>query len=190
MMDGVSLPLRRALALAILLTVLVLGWTLAVAPLIDLSRDRQADIAALSEQLARLRAIIGRQPALERRAASEQGALSAEGGLWTGPSAVEVAAAMQDRLRKVIGGSGGRLRSTAMVGEATEHGFRRVTVHFSLDGTLDTVTATLAAIETAHPGMFVDLMAVHAAVAAVADRAPALTMELDVSGYMTVPGPR
>jgi hypothetical protein len=190
MMDGVSLKLRRALALTILLTVLVLGWTLAVEPLIDLSRDRQADIAALSDQLAHLQAIIGRQPALARRAATEQSALSAEGGLWNGASAAEVAAAMQDRLRKVVSASGGRLRSTAMVAEAAERGFHRVTVHFSIEGTLDTVTATLAAIEAAHPAMFVDLLAIHAAGVASANRPPALATELDVSGTMTGPGSR
>jgi len=189
MMDTVSTPLRRGLALAILVTVLVLGWTLLVEPLIDLSRNRREDIAALSDQLARLQAMISRQPELERRAASAQSALGAEGGLWTGASPAEVAAAMQDRLRKVVAGNDGRLRSTAMVSEANEHGFHRVTVHFSVEGVLATVQAMLGAVATARPALFVESMAVHATGAATTNHPPALTIELDVSGYMPMAGP-
>jgi general secretion pathway protein M len=188
MMGAVSLPLRRGLALAILLVIVALAWTLAIAPLVDLSRARWQDIAEMSGQLARLQAIIGRQPELVRRAAAAQDALTAEGGLWSGDSAAEVAAAMQDQLRKVIGGSGGQLRSTAVVSEANEHQFHRVTVHFTIVGVLDTVQKTLAAVQSARPAVFVDNVAIHATEAAGAARPAELTMDLDVSGYMAVAG--
>jgi hypothetical protein len=188
MTGAISLPLRRGLALAILLVVVVLTWTLAVAPLIDLSRGRWQDIAALSDQLAGLQAIIGRQPDLERREAAVQSALGAEGGLWTGAGAAEVAATMQDQLRKVIAGSDGQLRSTAVVAEANEHAFHRVTVHFSIEGTLDTVQKALAAVQAARPAMFVESIAIHATGAGGAEHPPQLTMDLDVSGYMTMAG--
>jgi general secretion pathway protein M len=187
-MQAISLPLRRCLALALLLTVLALGWTLAIQPLIDLSRDRRDDIAALSDQLAHLKSIIARRPDVERRAVSDRAALDAEGGLWAEASAAEVAAGMQDRLRKVIAGSGGQLRSTAVVSEAMDHGFRRVTVHFSVASVLDTVQATLAAIHSARPAMFVDSVAIHAITSGDAHNPPTLTMDLDVSSYMAVPG--
>jgi hypothetical protein len=188
MMQSVSLPLRRALALALLLSVMVLGWTLAIQPLIDVSRDRREEIAALSDQLAQLTTIIGRRPELQRRAASDESALDAEGGLWTEGSAAEVAAGMQDRLRKVVAGSNGRLRSTAVVSEALEHGFHRVTVHFAIEGVLETVQATLAAVQAARPAMFVDSVAIHATGVGGGHEPPALTMDLDVSGYMTAQG--
>jgi hypothetical protein len=188
MMQAVSVPLRRGLALALLLTVLVLGWTLAIQPLIDLSRDRRDDIAALTDQLAHLKSIIARRPDVERRAASDQASLDAEGGLWTEASAAEVAAGMQDRLRKVVAASNGQLRSTAVVSEAMDHGFRRVTVHFGIEGVLDTVQATLAAIQSARPAMFVDSVAIHATTSGDAHNPPGLTMDVDVSGYMMAPG--
>ncbi len=187
-MDAIARPLRRTLALAILLAAMVMGWTLIVEPLIDLSSDRRADIAILSDQLAGLQAIVDRRPALERRAASEQSTLGAEGGLWAGARAAEVAAGMQDRLRAVVAANAGQLRSTAMVSETDEHGFHRVTVHFSIEGTIDTVQATLAAIEAARPAMFVESVAIHATGSASVDRPPALTMELDASGYMQMTG--
>lgn|SRR5665213_3132721 len=188
MMTTVSMPLRRGLALVLLVTVLVVGWRLGVQPIIDLSLERRQDIAALSDQLAHLQAIIVRRPELEHRAALEQRNLGTEGGLWTEASAAEVAAGMQNRLRQVIAGGNGRLRSTALLSQANEHGFRRVTVHFSIEGVLGTVQATLAAIQASRPAMFVDSMAIHAAGAGDADTPPALTMELDVSGYMSAAG--
>ncbi len=188
MTQAISPPLRRGLALAILLVIVVLTWTFGIAPLIELSRGRWRDIAALSDQLSALQAIAARQPELERRAASAQGALAAEGGLWTGASAAEVGAGMQDQLRKVIAGSGGQLRSTAVIAEANEHGFHRVTVHFSIEGSLDTVQKTLAAVQAARPAIVVESVAIHAAGTAGAERPPQLTMDLDVSGYMTVAG--
>jgi general secretion pathway protein M len=188
MMNTVSMPLRRGLALMILLTVLVMGWRFAVQPIIDLSFDRQQDIATLSDQLAHLQAVIVRRPELERRAVLEQRTLGTEGGLWADASAAEVAAGMQNRLRQVIAGADGRLRSTALLSQANEHGFGRVTVHFSIEGVLATVQATLAAIQASRPAMFVDSVAIHATGAGDAQTPPALTMELDVSGYMPAAG--
>jgi len=187
-MDSVARPLRRALALAILLALLAAGWTLIAEPLIGLSRDRREDIAALQDQLAGLRAILARQPDLERRAAAGDDALAAQGGLWTGATAAEVAASMQARLRDAAAGSAGRLRSTALVSEANEHGFHRVTVHVSIEGTLETLQATLAAVEAARPAMFVESMAIHATATGGYDRPPGLATELDVSGYMRMAG--
>jgi general secretion pathway protein M len=186
---AVSPPLRRVLAVTILLVVMVAAWTLAVAPVIDLSRKRRQDIATLSDELDRLQAIIGREPEMARRAAAEQAALAAEGGLWQGASAAEVAAAMQDRVRGVVADSGGQLRSTAVVSEANEHRFHRVTVHFTVAGVLDTVQKTLAAIQASRPAMFVESVVINASETSGAERAPELTMEIDVSGYMAVTGP-
>lgn len=188
MMNTVSIPLRRGLALMLLLTVLVMGWRLAVQPVIDLSRERRQDIATLSDQLAHLQAIIVRRPELERRAVSQQRALGTEGGLWTAASAAELAAGMQNRLRQVIAGGNGQLRSTALVSQVNEHGFGRVTVHFSIEGVIGTVQATLAAIQASRPAIFVDSLAIHATGAGDAQTPPALTMELDVSAYMPVAG--
>jgi hypothetical protein len=186
-MRTVSRPLRSTLALAILLSLLVAGWNFLVQPLIDLSHDRREEIAGLSDQLSRLQAIIAREPELARRAAAEQAALQVEGGLWPGTSPAEVAASMQDQLRRAVADAAGRVRSTALASEAKEHGFYRVTAHFSIEGTLETLQATLGASENARPALFLETLAVHTNGAGDADKPPALTMELDVSGYMRSP---
>jgi len=190
MMARLPRPARRGIALGVLALVVAAAWVLVAQPLIDLSASLFVEIGTLSERVAMQRAIIARTPALQRRAAADRGALDATGGLWRPTSAAELAAGMQERLRPAIAGTGGRLRSTAVVAEAEEHGMRRVTVHFSIQGSLQTIQAALAATEAARPAMFVLATTIHAAgTNAMMDPAgpPPLTMEMDVSGFM--PGP-
>jgi hypothetical protein len=156
-----------------------------IGPLIDLSRDRQSDIASLTEQLDRLEAVAARKPELERKAGSLQALLAAAGGFWDGTSPAAIAAGIQDRLRAAAVGSGGRVKSTSEANEAAEHGFRKVTVRFGIEGTIETLQKTLAAVVTAAPALFVDGFTVAApANEAVRDHPPVLNLDLNVAGYM------
>ena len=165
-MNGFASPLlRRALALAILAGCVALAWTLVVAPLIGLSRDRQADIAAASEQVRHLDALIARKPVLDRRASALVARVAATGGFWSGPSAAVIAASMQDRLRQVVASSGGRVESSADAARS------RTTVFASWlcgsrSGPLATVQRALEAVAAATPALFVEHLAITAPVAA------------------------
>lgn len=185
-MTTVLSPLvRRLLALSILAAVVLLCWSLVIRPVIALSRDRAADIAAAAAQLDHLQLLIAHRPELERRANALRAQFAADGGFWTGLSAEAIAANVQDRLRQAVTDSGGRVKSTSGVNETTEHGFRRLTVRFSIEGTLDTVQKTLAAVETAMPALFVDsLKLAPQGREADADTPPMLDLDLDVVGYM------
>jgi hypothetical protein len=181
-------PIRRAMALAILLCLLLLSWGLVIGPLIEWPRDRRAEIAALSDQLDRLRAITARQPELERRAAALQGQLAIEGGFWSGASAAAIAAGVQDRIRQVVTGSGGRVKSTSEAKEGTASDFHPLTIRFSIEGTLDTMQKTLAAIEASTPTLYVDGLTIAAPAGVMPrDRPPSLNLDLDVTGYMRLP---
>ena len=188
-MTGIlSPPIRRALALAILALLCLSVWSLAIGPLIDLSRDRQSDIAALTEQFDRLEAVAARKPALEQQAGSLQAQLAAVGGFWDGASPAAIAAGIQDRLRAAVVGSGGRVKSTSEATEAAEHGFRKVTVRFGIEGTIETVQQTLTAVATAAPALFVDgFIIVGPGNETVRDRPPVLNLDLNVAGYMRAP---
>lgn len=176
--------MRRTLAVLILLVVLALGWLLAAGPLLGLSLDRRAEIARLSEQLEHLQAVAARRPGLEQQARAFQ-AQSAAGGHWTGPSTAAVAAAVQNLLRQVVASSGGSLKSTSEAGTLVEHGLRKVTLRFSIDGTIGTAERTLGAIEAASPALFVDSLSITAPGGGLAsDRPPVLGLELTVAGYM------
>jgi hypothetical protein len=183
-----SPPVRRALALAILALVCLFAWSLVIEPVIDLPRDRQNDTVALSEQLDRLEAVIAQKPGLERQAKSLQAQLAAAGGFWDGASPAAIAAGIQDRLRAAVAGSGGRVKSTSEGNESAEHGFRKVTVRFGVEGTIETVQQTLAAVATTTPALFVDGFIIAGPANETArDHPPVLNIDLNVAGYMQAP---
>ncbi len=182
---AVSPLLRRIFALGILALVVVLAWSLVVWPLLELSLDRRADIEALAAQASHFEAMIARKPALERQAHAMKQEVAAAGGFWSGPSGAAIAAVIQDRLREAVTAGGGRVKSTSFDHEANERGFRKIVVQFSIEGTLDTLQKTLAAVESKTPALFVDGFTVEAAEAQSArDRAPVLDFDLTVAGYM------
>jgi len=185
MNTNLSPPFRRALAVLVLVLVLWFGWTALLAPLLSLTSDRESDITALADQLAHLRAVITRKPALDQRTSTVDKALAAIGSFWTGPSLTAVSAGIQSTLRPAIEAGGGQLRSTSDAGEANEHGFRRVSVRFNIEGTVETMQRTLLAVETAKPSLFVESLIVMAPeISASRDRPPLLTVDLTVAGYM------
>jgi len=180
---SLSSPIRRTLALGILALLCLSVWSLVIGPLIDLSRDRRSDIAALTEQLGRFDAVVARKPELERQAASLQAQLAAAGGFWDGASPAAIAAGIQDRLRTAVGG--GRVKSTSEANETAEHGFRKVTVRFGIEGTIETVQQTLGAVAAAAPALFVDgFMITGPANETARERPPVLNLDLNVAGYM------
>lgn len=184
-----SPPIRRMVALAILGLVCLLAWSLVIGPVIALSRDRQSDILGVREQLERLDAVIARKPQLEREAKSLQAQLAAAGGFWDGAGPAPVAANIQDRLRAAVIGSGGRVRSASEASEAAEHGFRKITVRFGIEGSLETVQQTLAAVTAATPALFVDGFTIVApAKGTDRDHPPIFDLDLNVAGYMRTPG--
>lgn len=184
----VPAAVRRTLALTILVMLLALAWTAVVRPLIGLSAQRHTDIVDLSARLAHLEAIIARRPELQRRRQAGKAQFAAADGLWHGASASVIGAAVQDRLGKAVAASGGRVDSSSEAHETVEHGFHKITVHFSIDGTLATITKTLTALETTRPALFADRVTISAAdTAGASNSPPVLHLDLDVSGYFGEP---
>ena len=99
-----------------------------------------------------------------------------------------MAAGVQAQLRQVVTGSGGRVKSMSDAKESTGADFHQVTIRFSIEGTLDTVQRTLAAIDASKPALFVDGLTIAAPANVMPrDRAPSLNLDLDVTGYMQAP---
>jgi general secretion pathway protein M len=95
-----------------------------------------------------------------------------------------IAAGVEDRLRAAVAAGGGRVISTSEAREAVELGFRKVTVHCAIEGSLDTMIKTLAAIETARPALFADNLTVAVREEGAARKGPPmLDIDIDVSGY-------
>jgi hypothetical protein len=176
--------LRRALAIAILLLLPLLVWVVVAAPMIGVVVDRQNEIDALSDRLARLRAAIRRIPALQANEAANKQRLEAAGGIWTDTSEAVIAATVQERLRQAVSGSKGVVKSSSHVRGSDDKELQSVRIRFTIEGTLDTVQQTLAVIETARPAMFVDSMTIAAPATFTKDKPPLLGLELEVVGFM------
>lgn len=184
MSDWLRPPLSRILAVAILLCVLLVGWYAILSPVIGMATERQGRIDALQERLAYLHATVARIPELERRTAAAKAQLDAAGGLWTGASDAAIAAALQEQLRQVVTNSGGTVKSIANSAGASENDLQTIKVRLSVDGTLDTLQQTLAAVETSRPPMFVDSLQVAAPAQFSADKQPMLTLDFEISAFM------
>ncbi|HEV2099518.1 MAG TPA: type II secretion system protein GspM [Stellaceae bacterium] len=181
--------MRRTVALAILVTLIALFWLTALRPLLGLALDRRSDITELSEQITRLDGLIARRSGLQQRLLGGKTQLTTVGGFWNGASPAAIAAAVQDRLREAVVAGGGQITSTSEAHEGAEYGFRKITVHFSIEGTLNTMVKTLAAIETSRPALFADNFTVVAQENATERKGPPiLDLDLDVSGYSAAPG--
>ncbi len=179
---------RRALALLILSVMVVLAWMLVAQPVIGLATGRQADIAALSEQLSQLKTIAARMPELDERATQMKTRFAASGGFWTGASVAATAASIQNLIRRAAVSGGGQLRSASEGAETVDHGFRRVTVRFGVEGTYETVLQTLAAVEKATPSLFAESVTIHSGENGFGrDRPPMMNLELTVVGYLEPP---
>lgn len=185
MTDQLRRMLGRAAALGLLLAVPATLWLAVAAPMIDLVREREAEVEALAARLDSQRMLIARRPDLERREQALRTRLAAEDGFWTGASAQAVAATIQDRLRAVVQAADGAVRSASQPREAAEGGFTALRLRFRIAGTLETLQRTLAAIEGSRPALFVDsLTVISAGGGSRDDTPPALEMDLEVTFYL------
>lgn len=193
--------LRRAAALAILLVLPAAAWIVVVDPVIGLARDRIDDIAALAQRRADLDLILSRRPDLRREEAALRVRLAEEGGFWAGASAPAIAAAVQDRLRQVVTAHGGLLKTAAEIRSAATLGAElgadrgadpgagparaaAIRTRFRIEGTLETIRATLAAIETSRPALFVDGLTITGQDGdGTVEKPPMLALDLDVTAF-------
>jgi len=175
---------RRTAALTILLLLILLFWLVLVRPLIAMATERQRDIVVLSDRLATLRTAIARIPALQQQDASLDARLDAGGGVWPDASDAAVAAQMQDRLLQVVRRGGGVVKTTSTMQGTDAGGLHAVRVRFSIEGTLDTLEQTLLTVQTSKPAMFVDSMTIVSPMTIPRDKAPRLSLDIEVIGYL------
>jgi len=187
-MPPLSRPARRLLAVSILLLVLLLGWSAVVAPLIALVEAPQADIAALSEELRGLNAILARGPVLEQTARRLRTRLAAQASGWRGSSPTAVAANIQNLVRQAVLMNGGQFRSTSEVHAPGKGAAQRVAIQFQMEGPIEALQKTLEAIEAARPSLFIDSVTVSApAWGANRNQRPNLAITIGVTALTELP---
>lgn len=189
MIDQLSKPVRRLLALAILVAIPLLVWLLIVSPLAGMVASRQDAIADGRERLQRLDQIASRIPALQAMDKALNDRLTTEGDIWVERSDTVVSAKMESLVRGLVEQNGGTLASSSPLPARTEQGFEVVQVRFKMSGPLDMIVKTFEGIEQAKPALMVSAFRVEVpANATPPDKPPVLNLDIDVQGFLRETG--
>jgi general secretion pathway protein M len=183
--------LSRTLAVVLLGIVLLGAYRLVIAPLVTTYRDGQSRIEQAKELLQRYEALAEQRSLLADRLAEEQERAASAAGYLTGPSDALAAAELQDRVKSVVEGAGGELRSTQILpAEELEAdlGFRRTALRVHFVVTIDGLEETLYELETGQPYLIIDEVTVRQERArrrrSEPQAQPMLDVSLELFGYV------
>ena len=183
--------LSRTLAVVLLGIALLGAYRLVIAPLVTAYRDGQSRIEQAKELLQRYEALAEQRSLLADRLAEEQERAASAAGYLTGPSDALAAAELQDRVKSVVEGASGELRSTQILpAEELEAdlGFRRTTLRVHFVVTIDGLEETLYELETGQPYLIIDEVTVRQERArrrrSEPQAQPMLDVSLELFGYV------
>jgi general secretion pathway protein M len=187
-MKILSQPLRRGLAIAILLFAVGGLYFGIVAPLFDeYAEDRDA-IAHLNDSLDRYRnvaqTLAPRQAVLTKM--NEQS--TASDGFMKGPNDTLIATQIQNRIKRLADTAKGDLKSTQVLPAQAEGKLRRITVRAQLSATLPAALRIVHSLESSSPVLFIDNADLRARPAARRGQtsetdAGMIELQFDVYGY-------
>ena len=186
--------LSRTLALVILALALLGGARLVVAPLLAAFQDNASRIEEAEVLLQRYRALAEQRPTMADRIAAQQELAASAAGYLQGPSDALAAAQLQDRVKSVIEGAGGELRSTQILPAQPlegDLGFRRTTIRVQIVVSVEGLAAILYELETGQPYLLIDDVTVRQERVRRRRRSepesePMLDVNLELFGYLRV----
>ncbi|WP_438383805.1 type II secretion system protein GspM [Asaia sp. BMEF1] len=158
-----SLPEGRRgqiLASALLVMTLILTWSLALGPILDVYATRAHRIAAAEQTLDRMRHLQEILPHLRLSAARLP-----QGGsrLIEGSSDAIAGANLQDLVQKIATDQGADLGSSETLPPVKDGHYRRVGLHITLTAPYAVLVRVLTSFETSAPAMVSDALHLHAA---------------------------
>jgi general secretion pathway protein M len=191
MKEQISLPLRRALALAILLALVSVAFSGIVQPLLDDYRETRASVDRLEATLQRGHAGERERAQLQTELAALRKRQSSTGGVLQGTNESIAAAQLQDRLKASIEGAKGELKSTQMLPARDDGKFRRITVRAQVSLKMAALQRALYDVESAAPFLFLDNVSIRVRSSPrdrdQAAQDPVLDVSFDLSGYIRRP---
>jgi general secretion pathway protein M len=155
--------LSRTLALVLLGLALVGAARLVVAPLVAAFQENAASIEEAEGLLQRYRALAEQRPAMAKRLATQEERAASAAGYLQGPSDALAAAQLQDRVKSVIEGAGGELRSTQILPARPveeDGGIRRAALRVQFAVTIGGLAETLYELESGQPYLLIDQLSV------------------------------
>jgi hypothetical protein len=184
----ISLPIRRALAVAILIGAAWLLFLGGVQPIADLYSEAQTSIE-------RYEAALGRAQNRERDLADAEAELAhlrkrqmTSGGFLEGTNESIASARLQERLKTSLDAVKGELKSTQTLPLREEANFRRVTVRAQISVGIGALQQTFYDLESSSTYLFLDNVIIRARTT-TSDREkeasdPVLDVSFDLAGYM------
>ncbi len=183
----VSQPLRRTLAVALLLAAIALIATGIVLPTVERFEALAGGVADGEAALQRFTAVAARLPRLEAEDAALKKAFAAQDGFLQATNESLIAAELQDRIKRAVEGNGGQLKSTQILPAHDENGIRKVAARVEIMGNADALERIWYEMETGAPFLFIDSFDIEARQVPRRDRAapPAIQMQIrfELSAY-------
>lgn len=181
-----SPALRRLLALAVLASLLIFGAS-AVAWVIGEYDDTQAAAQQLQAAIERRQKVEAKLAELQAELAGlKQHQTSAVGFMQSSTESL-AAAELQSRIKSVVEGAHGELRSTQILPGREEGGFRRVAIRGQIVADIAALQRILYQLESSAPFVFLDNVEIRARATSRAKAQgenPALDVRFDLYGYL------
>jgi len=156
MIDSLTQKQRQLLALAILALVVVLIFTLTVAPLWAINRHYMDTIDGLDHRLQILQRTASEGSGLRTQHEQLKRALASNRHYLKSTSEALAAANLQGIIKRITGSTGMEVLSTQILPAGEEAGFIRVALKVRMRGGLDNTVKVFHALETGQPYLFLD----------------------------------
>jgi general secretion pathway protein M len=157
MMLAISKPLRRVLAITILVVLVFALFSGVVAPVLEGYRSNRHSIELMQAALARSQVFPSDLPSLRAELAGlRQQATSPQGGFLQGPNESMIAAQLQNRVKRVVETARGELKSTQNLPSREEGRFRRIAIRGQMTVSIPALQRTLYDLESTSPLLFID----------------------------------
>jgi general secretion pathway protein M len=156
MIDSLTQKQRQLLALAILALVVVLIFTLTVAPLWAINRHYMDTIDGLDHRLQILQRTASEGSGLRTQHEQLKRALASNRHYLKSTSEALAAANLQGVVKRISGSQGMEVLSTQILPASEEEDFIRVTLKVRMRGALENAVKAFHALETGQPYLFLD----------------------------------
>ena len=156
----ISPTYSRALAVALLVTVVFGVYGFVVAPLAGLYQAVEDDIAELGARLAHLRRIASTGVTTETKLAALKQAQPTSDYYLKSTKRALASAELQRYVKETVDDSGGQLVSSQVMSSKPEEGFASVAVKVHMRSSIEGLQEVLYRLEAGRPVMFIDDLSV------------------------------
>jgi general secretion pathway protein M len=156
MMDSLTQKQRQSLALAILALVVVMIFTLAVAPLWAINQHYLDTIDDLDNRLQILQRAASAGSSLRSQHDQLKQSMANNRHYLKSTSEALAAANLQGIIKRITGSTGMEVLSTQILPASEEAGFTRVALKVRMRGGLDNTVKVFHALEAGQPYLFLD----------------------------------